>query len=493
LSPLVLIGHFAIAALLIGLSLLGASPVAAQETTGLQAAVALEGVLVDAIAQSEKSVVAIARVKRGGRDDAPRELRADPFGRLQFPSAPPTPEDPDFIPNEYGTGVVIDRRGLILTHYHVLKEDSEIWVTTVDRKPYQARIKAADPRSDLAVLSIEATDLTPIKFGDASALKKGQIVIALGNPYAIARDGQVSASWGIISNLGRKAGPTAPDATNPSGKQTLHQFGTLIQTDAKLNLGTSGGALLNLKGEMIGLTTSAAATAGYEQAAGYAVPVDDTFRRAVDALKQGREVEYGFLGIRPNNLRPEEIQAGQHGMRVFEVVAGTPAHRFGLRGDDVITQVNGKPIYDVDGLMLEVGKLPVDATARLTVERGGRVGTIHVELTKCAVRGKKIVTNPAPSWRGVRVDYPTALPDFRERQAEIELDGCVVLLEVEKDSPAWKQGLRPDMFISHVGSIRVTSPKEFFGAVAGKNGAVQVRIANRTEDRPLRMIPAGES
>ena len=111
--------------------------------------------------------------------------------------------------------MVVGADGLILTANHVLQEDCDYWVTTPDRKIYRVeRIKGADPRSDLAVLQIEATDLVPITFGDASKLKKGQIVIALGNPYAIARDGQASASWGIVANLARKDGPS-PEATNP--------------------------------------------------------------------------------------------------------------------------------------------------------------------------------------------------------------------------------------------------------------------------------------
>ncbi len=173
-------------------------------------------------------------------------MRPDPFRRRAQNLPDPRPADPEFIPNEYATGVVVDRGGLILTAYHVLDENSDYYVTTVDRRVYRGEIWAADPRSDLAVLSIEATDLTPMKFGDAEKLKKGQIVISLGNPYAIARDGQASASWGIISNLSRK-GPSIPDMNRASGKRTLHQYGTLIQTDAKLNLGTSGGALLNLR------------------------------------------------------------------------------------------------------------------------------------------------------------------------------------------------------------------------------------------------------
>ncbi len=183
----------------------------AQEPSGAQAVAALESAMVDAIAQAEKSVVAIARVRRGEREEALTEQpRIDPFGRLQIGNPQPRPDEPDFIPNDYATGVVIDKQGLIVTHNHVLGDvNDQYYVTTASRKVHRAWIKASDPRSDLAVLYIESHDLQPIKFGDSATLKKGQIVIALGNPYAIARDGQVSASWGIVSNLARKASPPA--------------------------------------------------------------------------------------------------------------------------------------------------------------------------------------------------------------------------------------------------------------------------------------------
>ncbi len=128
--------------------------------------------------------------------------------------------------------------------------------------------------------------MTPIALGNAAELKKGQIVISLGNPYAVARDGQASAAWGIVSNLGRKA-PATPSESDPSGRPTLHHYGTLIQTDAKLNLGTSGGPLLNLKGEMVGLSVVLAAAAGYEAAGGYAIPVDDNVPPRVGNAQTG--------------------------------------------------------------------------------------------------------------------------------------------------------------------------------------------------------------
>ena len=453
----------------------------------------MEGVLTGAIANAEKSVVAIARVRRNDRDDviSPLELRADPFGRFQI-TQDHRPGDPEFIPNEYATGVVVDRRGLILTNFHVLGEDSDLYVTTVDRHVYPAKIWAADARSDLAVLSIDAPDLVPIQFGDASNLKKGQFVIVLGNPYAIARDGQASASWGIIANLERKAPPPQADETSPNGRSTLHQYGTLIQTDARLNLGTSGGALLNLKGEMIGLTTAQAAIAGYEQAAGYAVPIDETFRRVIETLKQGREVEYGFLGVAPRNLRDADAAAGRRGVIVHTVVDGTPAKRFGLEVGDIITHVDERPIFDADGLVLQVGKKAHDAVVRLMVERNGHTIPINVQLTKYAMRGRQVISTPAPEWRGLRVDYATTAHDFQELVTahQIPAEGCVVVTSVDENSPAWREGLRSEKIISHVDGVRVSSPKEFHAAVAGKTGPVTLRLVNAEKDQAALVIPA---
>ena len=117
---------------------------------------------------------------------------------------------------------------------------------------------------DAAGHPVDALDFPPIVLGDGASLRKGQIVLSLGNPYGIAADGQANACWGIVSNLARKA-PPVPDELDVSGKPTIHHFGTLIQTDAKLNWGTSGGALLNLRGEMVGLVTSLPMTPGYEE------------------------------------------------------------------------------------------------------------------------------------------------------------------------------------------------------------------------------------
>ncbi len=455
-------------------------------------AAAMERAMVDVIARSEKSVVAIARVRKEPPGETFQlEFRPDPFGRRPTPQMPPQPTDPDFVPNEYGTGVVIDPRGLILTAYNVVDDESDYYVTTAEHRTYKATVKAADPRSALAVLSIDAVDLTPITLGNAATLKKGQIAISLGNPYAIARDGQASAAWGIISNLGRKA-PATPSESDPTGRPTLHHYGTLIQTDAKLHRGVSGGPLLNLRGEMIGLSVVLSTMAGYEAAGAYAIPVDATFRRAVDTLMQGREVEYGFLGIQPANLRQQEVRAGLQGMRVGQVVPGTPAARYGLKVGDIITAVDNTPIYDADGLVLNVGKLPAEAVTRLSVLRGASRRVIPVTLTKYAVHGKKIVTVADPSWRGLRVDYPTALADGEghARGSGAFVDDAVAVIDVAEGSPTWVAGLRRGTLISYVGNTPVRTPREFAAAVAGYRGPVRLHLSGEERNAVRVVEPA---
>ncbi|MEQ8785984.1 MAG: trypsin-like peptidase domain-containing protein [Pirellulaceae bacterium] len=462
----------------------------AQAGAGLEAALALENVLVDAIAAAEKSVVAIARVPK------------DPLVGI------PRGEDPGMVPSGYGTGVVVDRRGLILTNYHVLgdieKYDYYVWT---QRRSFKVKgietrekpgkpgedgqfkavgVEAADPWFDLAVLKIDADNLEPIKFGDAGKLKKGQIVIALGNPYAIARDGEASATWGIISNLRRHAPPLPDEDPLLPKDNTVQQYGDMIQTDAKLPQGASGGALLNLKGEMIGLTSSLAALSNGETTAGFAIPVDDAFKRVVDRLKMGRRADFGFLGVAPERstyiAAPGELPA----VRIDKVVPGTPAARAFLRPLDVVTHVDGVRLYDHYDLMREVGKMPVGKRVELTVVRDRRAPQIiPVTLAKKYLNTTRPVYGSAaePMWRGMRVDYATATPGeiFQQRAPELGLGNCVAVSEIEPDSPAWKAGLRRWTFISHIEGKSVEDPEAFYKLLQGREGPVQLRLIGGRE------------
>lgn len=486
-------GAFAVAALLGPTTL-----VAQNEPSGLQAAAALETVVVDAIAKAEKSVVAISRLRKD-REDKNAAVPDDQPPVLPDLRGEGEAFKPDFVPHDFGTGVVVDAKGLILTAYHVLGDiKASEYMVWIQKKPYKATVRAADPWLDVAILKIDAEDLKPIPLGNAKELKKGQIVISLGNPYAIARDGEPSATWGIVSNLSRQA-PSPKQATRAAeGRETLHHYGTLIQTDAKLELGTSGGALVNLKGEMVGLTTSLAALVGYEKAGGFAIPVDEEFRRALETLKVGRMPDYGFLGVGPRLLSVEERQSGKRGARIEVVIPATPAAKAGIKSEDIITHVEGEPVADDLELIRRLSALPAGSTVSLTVLRGaagGRAGKSHV--TK-VVLSKKRVEGPRtpfaevvdPPWRGMKVEYATAAPTFRDQSRDLDPDGCVAVITVEHDSLAWKAGLRPGDFISHVGKSRVASPQQFYTVAGGEKGPVSIRLTASPPDKSLRTVAA---
>jgi S1-C subfamily serine protease len=453
---------------------------------------AVEQAVVDLIARTEPSVVAISRAApRPAEPNAP--ALGDVFGELRRNSR----ADSAAI---VGAGVIIDGDGLVLTQYLAVRQGDQHVVTTIDGKRYSATIRGADPRSGLAVLAIEPAasplqragdrakatpgSFRPLPLGDATTLRKGNFVVAFGNPYSIVSDAQPTASWGIITNLARKApsGTNFNDAPGPFNdhRTSLHHLGTLIQTDARLGWNAGGGALVNLRGELVGLTTTAATIAGHEQPAGYAIPINALMRRIIDTLLDGREVEYGMLGVAFGQFVVEAGGARSR-LRIAQVYPGGPAARGGLRAGDVIQRVGDQPVDDVDAVQLAISALPPAATTTIVYQRDGRPATATVTLAKLAVAGKTIASVEPSPWHGMRVDYATTLDAAQFAQAiasgAYDPAGCVLITAVEPQSEAWRAGVRPGMFVSHVGRQRVSAPEEF-RAAAGKvpNDAFDIRL-----------------
>ncbi len=241
---------------------------------------------------------------------------------------------PEYV--EYLTGVIVDETGLILTNYDPLGDvsNSQYTVWLPGGKQHPAKVRAADPWTDLALLQIDVDSLPALPLGQAEQLRKGQFVVALGNPFAILRDGSVSASWGIVSNRRTSAGRTT-ESTEPQA-ETIHEHGNLIETDAKLKLGTSGGPLVNLEGQMVGLQTNAAAIFGYDVAASYAIPVDAGFRRVLERLKTGQEVEFGFLGVQVDPVAPtgDEVAPARRARRAHRARNPGRRLRVAIAGSD---------------------------------------------------------------------------------------------------------------------------------------------------------------
>jgi serine protease Do len=394
--------------------------------------------------------------------------------------------DPDVIPESFGSGVVIDaENGLVLTMAHVIHDATKIYVRLPGGQGSWADVHAADPRSDLAVLRLldPPVGLKAVKRGDGSHLRKGQFVLCLANPFAAGfRDGSPSASWGIVSNLQRRVSGVTSEMERPGVKPTLHHYGTLIQTDVRLALGCSGGALLNLDGELIGVTTAQAALAGSESPGGYAVPLDGPMKRIIEVLARGDEVEYGFLGVGFDNGDGRRGQGD--GVVLMRVEEGSPAARALLTPGERITAINGNPIRDNDDLYLQIGLCLAGGEASVeTTGPKGRSRTVQVKMAKSYTPGKAIASHrPAPRG-GMRVDYPSILG---QRLGIQSIPVGVAIREIVPGGAADKARLKVDNVITHVDGHAVTTPTEFYDAMTKAKGPAELTVLNQ-EDRQDRV------
>jgi serine protease Do len=428
----------------------------------------VEKVIADAIAIAEPSVVAIHRSKN---ENGPETLairgrkRARIVPMFLTRRASPIPDLSNMLSFDYGSGVVIGDQGEILTLYHVVRGASELYVRAAGRQLFEAEVIAADPRSDLAVIvpamseGAEFPRLKPIAIGDSGRLRKGAFLIALGNSFNAAQDGSPSASWGILSNVSRRLELDVDEAPGPRktlGLGLVH-YPTLLQLDAKLNLGMSGGAVINLKGELVGLTTMASSPAGFDAMAGYAIPMDKITKRAISSLTEGKEVEYGLLGIQADDKGTNYVSQIKH---------GSPAYLAQLQVNDQIVAVNGIPVTNFDSLILAVNVFPAGEAVRLKIQRGDETIERTIVLAKLLIEGEVIATNRPKPWRGLRVEYTA-----HNRGSEPAMFG-VVAAEVEDGSKAADSGLKRGQLIRRVAGKEVRSPREFADAVAGLEGPV---------------------
>jgi S1-C subfamily serine protease len=449
-------------------------PQEARQVAPIDLVSALETVVADAIATAEPSVVAIHRFK-GENPQETLAVRGKPRPQPGFvprglrPRFARDPELADTISFDFGSGVVVGDEGQILTAYHVVKGAARLEVRAADRQRFDAEIIAADPRSDLAVIvpvvdmGVPAPRLRPIPLGDATRLRKGSFLVALGNPFNAAQDGKPSASWGILSNVARRVEPDHDEMSMGPRTLAFPNYPTLLQLDSKLNLGMSGGAVVNMKGELVGLTTMASSPAGFDAMAGYAMPLDRIVRRAVETLKQGKEIEYGLLGIVPH---------GNNTNRVERVSPNTPADQGQLQANDEIIGVDEIQITDFDSLILAINSHAPGDEIRLKLRRGDQELTKTIVLAKYPVDGDMIATARPPAWRGLRVDYLSTISARAPAFPFAEQAGGVVVTEVQEDSAAARAGMKRFQVIRQVEKTPVLTPSQFSRAVADLKGSV---------------------
>jgi serine protease Do len=477
-----------------------AIPAWADPPSAVDVVQALDEATTGAISKAEGCVVSISRMP----DATAIPPTFGPFGNRA------APEQPDW--KEYfGTGVVLtdpadSESRLVLTNRHVVvprssartkgRKPGRLIVVLPGKRQVDAEIVAADPRSDLAVLSLDLrsrgivpADIPTLELGEAEKFRKGQMVVLLGNPYAVARDGSASVSLATIANVSRSPWN---GVRKPLGDEelTVHHLGTLWHLDSRINLVASGGAVVDFNGKLIGLTTSLAALEGYESSVGYAIPMNAGFRRIVDSLLRGYEVEYGFLGLAPRTTTHRGLFSDRERpngsiVEVLGVAAGSPADAAGIQAGDFITAVNGVPIRGDDDLIREIGLLGPDAIAKVEVRRlrGTMLGlmVVNVRLGKWPVYDDSSIVatkTRRPDWRGLQVDYATARRRYLSSELFDRYSAGVVIRSVAPGSPAEAAGLREGQFISRVNDSAISTPSGFAEAVETLKGPVSLQLDN---------------
>ncbi len=359
-------------------------------------------------------------------------LMQDPFFRyfFQLPNRPQKRRK-----NSLGSGVIIDKdQGYVLTNNHVIKKADEIQVTLSDGRQLVAKLIGTDPEADVAVIQIPADNLTELPIANSDILRVGDFVIAIGNPFGL---GQTVTS-GIISALGRTG----------LGIEGYEDF---IQTDASINPGNSGGALINLRGEFIGMNTAILAPSGGNVGIGFAIPSNMAMTIKQSLIKHG-EVRRGLLGVVTQDLTPELVKAfglkNRHGAVISRVHANSAADRAGLEPSDVILQVNGRKIKSSHEIRNIIGLLQIGDQVEINILRGDKQKTIT------AIIGKP----QRPKLSGKSLHY-TLRGTILSTPDKNQIEG-IIFEKIDTSSYAWKVGLRPGDIIVTANRYRVRNIDE---------------------------------
>ncbi len=372
-----------------------------------------------------------------------RHFFGDPFGE-GHPG-----QKRKFKASALGSGVIVSDNGYILTNNHVVKGADEIKVILYDKREFKGKVVGTDPRTDLAVVKIDAKNLPTLSFGDSGKLRVGDVVLAVGNPFGLNQ----TITMGIVSAVGRS-------------NIGLSDFEDFIQTDAAINPGNSGGALVNGNGELAGINTAIFSTSGGYMGIGFAIPSDMAKSVMENIIKHGRVIR-GWLGVSIQNLTPELAKSlgikEAEGALIAGVETDSPADKGGLKRGDLIVGINGKKITDVTTLRNQVAATAPGTKVDFMVIRNGKDQTIAVTLAEH--KEKKIVkkTEYNNALKGVTIQELT--PSLRDKLNIGEGVAGVVITNIASDSPS--QGLlQANDVIEEIDRKPVRSAQEYENIVS---------------------------
>jgi Do/DeqQ family serine protease len=342
-----------------------------------------------------------------------------------------------------GSGVIVDSsKGYILTNHHVIANADKITVTLLENRSLTARVVGTDEGSDLAVLQVDAANLTSIPFGDSSALRVGDYVVAVGNPFGFSN----SVTSGIVSALGR------------SGLNN-EAFEDFIQTDASINPGNSGGALVNLNGELVGINSAIISRTGGNVGIGFAIPVN-MVRTVMDQLVATGTVRRGLLGVNIQDVTPDLAAtyglSGNSGALVTRVAENSAAERANIQINDIIVSINGKRLRDSGSLRNFIGLLQPGESVAVGLIRDGREQTVTAVLGEIEP-ATTVATAPLEKEKS-ELDTVFEGADLVDNTAAGS-PGLLVA-RVDPGSPAYERGLRPGDIITKVNRVRVRTLAE---------------------------------
>lgn len=385
-------------------------------------------------------------------------LMQDPFFRRFFN----TPRQRRSA-SSLGSGVIVDaENGYVITNHHVIDKADEIIVTTKDGHELEAEMVGSDPASDVAVIRVDAKNLTEIRLGVSQDLRVGDFVVAIGSPFGLSQ----TVTSGIVSALGRSG----------LGIKGYEDF---IQTDASINPGNSGGALVNLRGELVGINTAILSRGGGSVGIGLSIPVDIA-RSLMNQLLEFGEVKRGLLGVQMQDLTPSLAEAfgisGKKGAVVVEVIPGTAAEENGIEEGDVIVRVNDTDVDNSADLRNAIGLLRPGDPAQVAFYREGELQQIEVRIKEA----NDIADNDADFVKRLEGAH------FRTVPPGAEVGSGVVVIEIRPDSPAASSGLEVKDVIVSINHQPINDVADMKRVVKASDGILLIRLIRKK--RPLFLV-----
>jgi len=371
-----------------------------------------------------------------------------------------------------GSGVIIDKKGYILTNEHVINGADKIIVTLPDGREFEAEVKGSDQRSDLAIIGIKADGLPVAPLGNSDYVQTGEWAVAIGNPFGYIVDSpKPTVTAGVISALHRSL---------PSPKSG---YMDLIQTDAAINPGNSGGPLCDLAGNVIGINVAIFSTSGGYQGVGFAIPINSA-KKVIGDLIEGKKITYGWVGVviqsMTDDLKKHFGITGESGVLISQVIKDSPAEKAGLKAGDIIIEFSGNKIKGAKDLVVNITHIPVGESVKLAVLRDNVKINLSVKIGEAPTedeasgmkdRGETGEQQAVEKWRGLNV-YPIS-QEMARRFSISQTDG-VIVVSVDPGSQAYYASLRRGDIIKKIGTKTINGIEAYKAAIKDAKGDVLI-------------------